>query len=89
MAKIWTLYCLYPLFWDIGPLFWALLEVQVYSLIKLYIGLSRQQVFIRQVLGATAKQTAPRRKGTPVGGSSGSGGQTLPSGCVSKLGGLS
>ena len=24
-----TLYCLYSLFWDIGPLFWALLEVQV------------------------------------------------------------
>ena len=28
--KYWTLYCLYCLFWDIGPLFWALLEVQVY-----------------------------------------------------------
>ena len=27
--KSWTLYCLYSLFWDIGPLFWALLEVQV------------------------------------------------------------
>ena len=24
-----TLYCLYPLLWDIGLLFWALLEVQV------------------------------------------------------------
>ena len=24
-----TLYCLYSLFWDIGPVFWALLEVQV------------------------------------------------------------
>ena len=27
--KEWTLYCLYSLFWDIGPLFRALLEVQV------------------------------------------------------------
>ena len=27
--KSWALYCLYSLFWDIGPLFWALLEVQV------------------------------------------------------------
>ena len=27
--KSWTLYCLHSLFWDIGPLFWALLEVQV------------------------------------------------------------
>ena len=27
--KYWTLYCLCSLFLDIGPLFWALLEVQV------------------------------------------------------------
>ena len=26
--KEWTLDCLYSLFWDLGPLFWALLEVQ-------------------------------------------------------------
>ena len=26
-----SLYCLYSLFWDIGPLFWAVLEVQVYE----------------------------------------------------------
>ena len=33
MAKIMNpLYCLYSLFWDVGPLFWALLEVQVASL---------------------------------------------------------
>ena len=26
--KQWTLYCLYSLLWDVGPLFWALMEVQ-------------------------------------------------------------
>ena len=29
MAKIMDPYCLHSLFWDIGPLSWALLEVQV------------------------------------------------------------
>ena len=31
--KQWTLYCLYCLLWDIGPLFWALSEVRVDRLV--------------------------------------------------------
>ena len=30
-----TLYCLYSLFWDIGPFFWALLEVECSSCLSL------------------------------------------------------
>ena len=42
LPKIWTLCCLYSLFWDIRTSFWALLEVQVATLGPIHRGVNME-----------------------------------------------